>query len=321
MKWTTTSPIALLCISVVVLGFILPATAQTEEASKPVKKKPLSKKEAYVILHKGTEAPFTGKFNNHRVKGVYTCRQCDAKLYVSDSKFKSNCGWPSFDDEIKGAVKRQRDADGRRIEIVCADCDGHLGHVFMGEGYTQKNTRHCVNSISLDFLPSAESGLETAVFAGGCFWGVEYLFQQIPGVAQTTVGYTGGRTRRPTYKQVCTGRTGHAEALEVVYDPKRVDYETLARRFFEIHDFTQLNRQGPDIGTQYRTAVFYQDEAQKETTEKLIKLLSDKGHRVRTELVKSEKFWAAETYHQDYYMKTGKQPYCHAPKKVFDESK
>ncbi|MCP4453481.1 MAG: bifunctional methionine sulfoxide reductase B/A protein [Planctomycetes bacterium] len=301
------------------LSLITMVSAEQDERSKPVKKKPLSRKEAYVILQKGTEAPFSGKFNKHHVKGVYTCRQCDAKLYVSDSKFKSNCGWPSFDDEIKGAVKRQRDADGRRVEIVCATCDGHLGHVFMGERYTEKNTRHCVNSISLNFLSASKSGLKEAVFAGGCFWGVEYLFQQIPGVAKTTVGYTGGKsTRRPTYKQVCTGRTGHAEALQVVYDPERVSYETLARRFFEIHDFTQFNRQGPDVGTQYRSAVFYADEAQKTTTEKLIKLLSDKGHKVQTKLEKSTKFWAAETYHQDYYRKTGKQPYCHAPKKVFD---
>ena len=318
MKRIVASQKTISCLFTLVLGLILPAAGQNKESSETVKKRPLTKKEAYVILHKGTEPPFTGKFNNHYVKGVYTCRQCDAKLYVSDSKFKSNCGWPSFDDEIKGAVKRQRDADGRRIEIVCATCDGHLGHVFMGERYTEKNTRHCVNSLSLDFLPASKAGLEEAVFAGGCFWGVESLFQQIPGVAKTTVGYTGGRTRRPTYKQVCTGRTGHAEALEIVYDPKRVTYEALARRFFEIHDFTQLNRQGPDIGTQYRSAVFYKDDAQKKTTEKLIKLLSDKGYKVQTKLEKADKFWAAEGYHQDYYMKTGKQPYCHAPKEVFD---
>jgi peptide methionine sulfoxide reductase msrA/msrB len=318
MKRITASPVVFWGLIVMVLGLAMPVSGQTEESSKTVKKKPLSEKEAYVILHKGTEAPFTGKFNNHRVKGVYTCRQCGARLYTSDSKFRSNCGWPSFDDEIKGAVKRQPDADGRRIEIVCAACDGHLGHVFMGEGYTEKNTRHCVNSISLDFLPEDKAGLEEAVFAGGCFWGVEYLFQQIPGVAKTSVGYTGGTTRRPTYKQVCTGRTGHAEALEVVYDPDRVDYETLARRFFEIHDFTQLNRQGPDIGTQYRTAVFYKDDAQKAIAEKLIKLLTDKGFKVQTQLDKLEKFWDAEAYHQDYYLKTGKQPYCHVPKKVFD---
>jgi peptide methionine sulfoxide reductase msrA/msrB len=279
--------------------------------------KKLTPEEERVIIHKGTEPPFSSKYDKHYEKGVYTCKRCGAKLYDSGSKFKSGCGWPSFDDEIEGAVKRLPDKDGVRTEILCASCGGHLGHVFAGEGYTPKNVRHCVNSISLEFIPAEESLTERAIFASGCFWGTEYHLQRVPGVISTTVGYTGGHVENPTYKQVCTDKTGHAEAVEVVYDPSKTTYEQLARLFFETHDFTQLNRQGPDIGRQYRSAIFYLDEEQKLLAERLVEALRQKGFDVKTEITAAGKFWSAEKYHQDYYKNNGKTPYCHVYRKIF----
>jgi len=279
--------------------------------------KQLTGEEKRVILHKGTEQPFSGKYNNHYENGTYTCKQCGAELFDSTSKFKSNCGWPSFDDQIQGTVKLQPDADGIRTEILCASCGGHLGHVFMGEGYTPKNTRYCVNSISLDFDPAAVSQTETAVFASGCFWGTEYHLKKAPGVISTQVGYIGGNVDNPTYKQVCTDKTGHAEAVQVTYDPTKTNYQQLAKLYFETHDFGQLNRQGPDIGTQYRSVVFYHNEEQKKIAAKLIEQLREKGFDVKTTIVPAAKFWPAEDYHQDYYEKTGKTPYCHIYRKIF----
>jgi len=278
----------------------------------------LTPEEQRIILDKGTEQPFTGKYFKFDEKGDYLCKRCDAPLYRSDDKFEAHCGWPSFDSEVAGAVKRVPDADGRRTEIVCNSCEAHLGHVFLGEQLTDKNVRHCVNSISLNFR-SAKADQQTAeaFFAAGCFWGVEHYFREAEGVLSTQVGYMGGQTEQPTYEEVCSGSTRHAEALRVAYDPALTSYETLARLFFEIHDPTQVDRQGPDVGNQYRSAVFYTDGAQKDIAEKLIGILKEKGLDVVTELVEAGKFWKAEDYHQDYYEKTGKQPYCHFRTKRF----
>lgn len=279
----------------------------------------LSPEERAVIIDKGTERPYTGKYYLNKEKGAYLCRQCDAPLFRSDDKFESGTGWPSFDDAIPGAVRQIPDADGRRTEIVCANCEGHLGHVFFGESFTSKNARFCVNSISLSFEPADKpvTATEKAIFAGGCFWGVEYHFKRLKGVLSTRVGYTGGTTEHPSYKQVCSGKTGHAEALEVEFDPKLVSYEQLAKLFFEIHDPTQFERQGPDVGTQYRSAVFYVNDEQRRITESLIRQLEEKGYRVVTEVRKATEFWPAEDYHQDYYEKTGHHPYCHIYQKRF----
>ncbi len=282
-----------------------------------MKYKELSPQEKYVIIDKGTEAPFSGIYEKFDKKGTFTCKQCGAELYKSEDKFDAHCGWPSFDDEIPGAIRKQTDADGRRTEIMCANCGAHLGHVFLGEGFTPKNTRHCVNSISLDFKATEPQKKETAIFAGGCFWGVEYYMEKEKGVLSVESGYTGGHTLNPSYEEVCSGTTGHIEAVKITFDPSKTSYEALAKLFFEIHDPTQANGQGPDIGYQYQSAVFYKNEEQRKVTEKLVNQLKEKGFNVVTRLIPAATFWTAEDYHQNYYDNKGGTPYCHARKKRF----
>ncbi|HEY3398667.1 MAG TPA: bifunctional methionine sulfoxide reductase B/A protein [Armatimonadota bacterium] len=277
----------------------------------------LTPEETAVLVNKGTERPFVGEYTDTFAAGVYTCKRCGALLYRSQDKFRSDCGWPAFDDAIPGAVRQTPDADGQRTEITCANCGAHLGHVFVGERLTDKNTRYCVNSISMSFVPADQAKTERAYFAGGCFWGVEYLLQQQPGVLKTTVGYTGGTTEHPTYEQVCAGHTGHAETVEVLYDPVRVSFETLAKLFFEIHDPTQANGQGPDLGDQYRSAIFFTTDEQKTVADKLIADLKGRGMNVVTQVVPAGEFWPAEAYHQDYYKNKGTEPYCHVRQKLW----
>ncbi len=294
------------------------------QENKNMKYNKLTKEEERVIINKGTEQPHTGIYNDFFEEGTYNCKQCGAELYKSDTKFDGHCGWPSFDDEIDGAVKRIPDADGKRTEIVCANCGGHLGHVFIGEGFTDKNTRHCVNSVSISFTPL--KGMvkdiqlpktETVIFASGCFWGTEHWMKKQKGVISTEVGYIGGHLRNPTYEQVCSGTTGHAEAVKVVFNPEEVSYEELAKIYFETHDPTQVDGQGPDIGNQYRSEIFYTTDNQKQVSEKLIKQLEEKGYKVVTKLTKAPKLWQAENYHQDYYEHKGTKPYCHFYTKKF----
>jgi peptide methionine sulfoxide reductase msrA/msrB len=273
----------------------------------------LSGKAAQVIENGGTERAFSGRFLKHTDRGTYTCARCGAPLFGSAAKFKSGTGWPSFDQALPGAIKEV--ADGQRVEIRCARCDGHLGHVFRGEGFTTEQTRHCVNSAALGFTDRAP---QEAFFAGGCFWGVEHLLEKIPGVLKVESGYMGGSLRSPTYRQVVGGRSGHAESVRVTFDPSAVSYRTLAKAFFEIHDPTQVGGQGPDLGPQYRSAVFVTDSGQERTIAELVALLRAKGHAVVTEVRPAEVFWPAEAYHQDYYARSGKAPYCHAHTRRFD---
>ncbi len=269
----------------------------------------LTLEEEEVIVRKGTEAPFSGKYDKFFGSGVYLCRRCNAPLYLSDAKFNARCGWPAFDDEIKGAVKRL--PDGLMTEIECARCGAHLGHVFSGERFTRKNVRHCVNSVSLKFVPWKKSGLKSIVFGGGCFWCTEAIFAGLKGVAKVISGYAGGKSANPTYEQVCTGKTGHAEVVKIAYDPRVVRLETLFELFFAMHDPTSKDRQGSDVGTQYRSIILYSSQEQKTAAAGFMrKAAKDFDKPIVTELKKLDSFYPAEEYHVQYYARNKLQPYC-----------
>lgn len=272
----------------------------------------LTPEEERVIVHKGTEAPFSGEYYENNRSGKYLCKRCGFELFSTKNQFESGCGWPSFDDEFPNSVKKIPDADGRRTEIVCANCDGHLGHIFHGEGFTVKDARYCVNSISLKFVEFKKNKQdEIAYFAGGCFWGVEYFFKTRQGVKEVTSGYMGGDVDNPTYEQVCGKKTGHVEVVEVIFDPKTISYEELCKLFFEVHDPTDSGGQGPDRGPQYLSLIFTTNDEQKIIAQKLIAQLEDKGMKIVTQIRQAQQFWVAELYHQNYYFKNGKKPYCH----------
>lgn len=284
-----------------------------------MKDKSLTPEILEIIRHGATERPGTGKYNDFFRQGSYLCKGCGAALFRADSKFSSSCGWPSFDEAEALAVNEVKDKDQLRTEILCSQCKAHLGHVFLGEGFTAKNKRYCVNSKSLDFVDDLKVlNTEEMIVAGGCFWGIEYYFEKLSGVLLTEVGYTGGETSNPSYYEVCAGNTGHFEALRVIYSPAQINYEQVLKYFFEIHDPWQADGQGPDRGTQYQSAVFYYNESQKQIAEKLIKELSLIAP-VATKLLPVKPFWPADNAHQHYYAKRGKAPYCHAYTKRFKD--
>lgn len=290
----------------------------------------LTPEQYYVMRKSGTEKPFSGKYNDHYEKGTYYCAGCNTPLFSSETKYDHGTGWPSFTapfDENYIEHRKDNSLFMRRIEVRCAVCGAHLGHVF-DDGPKPTNKHYCINSVGLDFKqtksqPESESNsseksdgsakkaikTENAIFAAGCFWGVEDKFRKTPGVISTEVGYTGGHVKNPTYKQVCADKTGHAEAVKITFDPSLISYEELLRVFFSIHDATQLNRQGPDIGTQYRSAIFYYNDEQKMAAEKIVKELENSGRlpkSLATKIVPASKFNKAEEYHQQYYEKRKK---------------
>jgi len=280
--------------------------------------------EAYRVTQKaGTEPAFCGNLTDNKKEGVYCCVVCGLPLFSSAHKFHSGTGWPSFYTAFDPAhIARHKDHSlgMERVEINCARCGAHLGHVF-DDGPPPTGERYCLNSAALKFyekgatLPpeSRPVELETAYFAGGCVWGLEHYFDLGPGVVEAVSGYMQGTVEHPTYKEVCTDETGHAETVKVVFDPQRIAYRRLLEAFFKMHDPTELNRQGPDEGTQYRSGIWYVNAAQKEAAEAYVHEL-EAEHRygkrkIVTQIEAAKTFWPAEEYHQDYVAKTGRA--CH----------
>jgi peptide methionine sulfoxide reductase msrA/msrB len=258
-----------------------------------------------VALHKATEAPFGGTFlAKPKTQGTYLCRRCGLGLWSSQHQFISHCGWPSFDERLDTNILELLDNDGIRTEILCARCHSHLGHVFRGEGFTERNQRDCVNSVMLDFVPKLSiKDTEEIIVAGGCFWGIQHLFTKQSGVLFTECGYTGGEVLEPTYELVCSGITGHYEAVRVIFDPKIVSSHQLYQAFFNMHNPSQADGQGPDIGLQYQSAIFYYNPRQHAEAEAVIETWQQQAHKVYTKLLPISTFWPAEAYHQHYHAK------------------
>lgn len=308
-------------------------------------KKMLSKEEFDVTQNDATERPHDNKYNKHFEQGIYVDIVSGEPLFSSTAKYDSGSGWPAFYEPIDSShivKKEDRSLFLTRVEVRSKIANSHLGHVFE-DGPAPTGLRYCINSASLKFIALKDldkfglseykklfeisekklnPSLKKATFGAGCFWGVEAIFAKLEGVKNAESGYSGGVTDNPDYQQVSTGRTGHAEVVEVTYDENIISYETLLDYFWRMHDPSTPNQQGPNIGSQYRSVIFYHNEEQKKLAENTKEKISKSGlfkRKIITEIIPAVKFYKAEEYHQDYYDKKyeGKPgPICHTLRDV-----